>query len=371
MTNSRGGTINDASRVPAVSRATAILNFLAAVRSPQSVSAIARETGYPKTSSHGICNTLVELRLLFRGVDGTYWLGARVAEFGARARLGFQHTLQIGLLIPTRDNAYYTAPLPQTTDDARAAGGEILIRDARSDPNTQRTQWFEMLNLGVDALLVDAVDSNVFDDLLSLTSAAGIPVIAIGSRINGVSASVTSDNVQAGIVAGHYLAGQLAPGARIAIVDGLHKNANADRVTGFREAIREYPELEIVDHINAADDDTPNGNAATRALMARTPGISGIFAVCDPIAFGVGEQLSETNQHIPIVSVDGREEAVDQITGSGPIIATAAQDPLRIFHLAIGIAVELATGHRPLQAAALVPVKLITRTNAARYIPWG
>lgn len=359
------------SRVPSVSRATAILTYLTGQPAPRSLSTIAYETGYPKTSVHGICSTLVKLRLLFRGVDGSYWLGPRIAEFGAKARLGSQHTIRIGLLIPTTHNAYYTATLAKVEAEAHAAGCAILLRDARSTPDTQRTQWLEMLDLGVDALLIDAVDSNVFDDLIDRSSAAGVPVIAIGSRIDGASASVTSDNVQAGIVAGHYLATQLEPGARIAIVDGLRKNANADRVTGFREAIREHSGLAIVDRINAADDDEVSGKAAAELLLGRTPNISGIFAVCDPIAFGVADQLSVGRHNTSVASVDGRQAALEQITGSGPIIATAAQDPVRIFHDAIEIAVDLATGKRPVQAAALIPVKLITRTNAERYTPWG
>ncbi|GAB3615791.1 ABC transporter substrate-binding protein [Okibacterium endophyticum] len=358
------------SRVPSLSRSVSVIRCVAQLGRPQSVSAIARETGLPKTSVLGICSALADERMLTRGADGSYWLGPRLAEFAASERLHAGRTLRLGLLIPTRDNQYYTAMLSAAEHETHSSGSELHIRDANSDPDEQRRQWNELLSIGVDAILVDAVDSDAFDDLLERSRTQRVPVLAIGSRMNGVNASVTSDNTQAGLLAGHYLAARLQPGAKVAIVDGLHKNANADRVAGFREALRDHPRIEIATHVRGRNDDPASGRTMAERLLRDVPDVSAVFAVCDPVAFGVTEHLTRVGARVTVASVDGRAQAIDQL-GRGPIVATAAQDPERIIRSALELATELCNGTQPVQAAVLIPVRLVTAENASGYTPWG
>lgn len=69
-------------RVPAVIRAVAILDLLAQAPEPKGVSQIARELELPKSSVHGICETLRDLALLRS--DGTrYDLGPRPLKWSS------------------------------------------------------------------------------------------------------------------------------------------------------------------------------------------------------------------------------------------------------------------------------------------------
>jgi len=70
------------SLVPAITRAVAILDLLAAEGSAMGPSAIARRLGLPKSSVANICATLTESGLL-RPLDGGVMLGQRLAHFGA------------------------------------------------------------------------------------------------------------------------------------------------------------------------------------------------------------------------------------------------------------------------------------------------
>ncbi|MCU1634818.1 MAG: monosaccharide transporter substrate-binding protein family [Cryobacterium sp.] len=347
-----------------------ILEFLAAEAAPKSVSAVSRATGLPKTSVHGICLALADERMVSRGVDGTFWLGPRIAELAA-STWNTERSLRFGLLIPTRSNEYYTTMLDAAEMDVRAAGGELHVLQSNENSDRQREQWMELLDRGVDVLLVDAVDSNAFGDLLELSKRRNVPVLAIGSRMNGVDGSVSSDNTQAGLLAGHLLAARLRGEGDVAIIDGLRKNANADRVAGFKEAVRDYPGLRVVAREHGRNDNTASGRSVAEGVFAAHEDIVGIFAVCDPIAFGVSDYLGDRGASVPIVSVDGRARAVEQITGAGPIIGTAAQDPVRIIRTALGMAMDLAHGKQPAQGAFLIPVRLVTADNAEGYAPWG
>lgn len=72
---------DERSLVPAVTRAVAILDLVAAEGEPLGISAIARRLGLPKSSVANLCSTLVDTGLL-RLQDGGLQLGLRLAQLG-------------------------------------------------------------------------------------------------------------------------------------------------------------------------------------------------------------------------------------------------------------------------------------------------
>jgi DNA-binding IclR family transcriptional regulator len=67
--------------VPAVDRATRILDHVARARSGQTLSDLARDLSLPKSTAHMLCQTLVELNLLIRNADQTYRLGPHLMRW--------------------------------------------------------------------------------------------------------------------------------------------------------------------------------------------------------------------------------------------------------------------------------------------------
>jgi DNA-binding IclR family transcriptional regulator len=64
--------------VPAVSRALALLDRLALQREPMSLAQLTAELALPKSSVHGLCNTLMSFGYLKRQPDGAFLIGPRV-----------------------------------------------------------------------------------------------------------------------------------------------------------------------------------------------------------------------------------------------------------------------------------------------------
>jgi len=64
--------------VPAVTRALALLDRLAQQREPMSLAQLTSELALPKSSVHGLCNTLVSFGYLRRQPDGAFLIGPRV-----------------------------------------------------------------------------------------------------------------------------------------------------------------------------------------------------------------------------------------------------------------------------------------------------
>jgi IclR family transcriptional regulator, blcABC operon repressor len=64
--------------VPAVTRALALLDHLAQQREPMSLAQLTAELALPKSSVHGLCNTLMSFGYLRRQADGAFLIGPRV-----------------------------------------------------------------------------------------------------------------------------------------------------------------------------------------------------------------------------------------------------------------------------------------------------
>ena len=64
--------------VPAVSRALTLLERLAQQREPMSLARLASELELPKSSVHGLCNTLLRFGYLHRQDDGAFRIGPGV-----------------------------------------------------------------------------------------------------------------------------------------------------------------------------------------------------------------------------------------------------------------------------------------------------
>jgi DNA-binding IclR family transcriptional regulator len=64
--------------VPAVVRAMALLDRLARTRQPMSMARLAADLALPRSSVHGLCNTLLTLGYLRRQPDGAFQIGPRV-----------------------------------------------------------------------------------------------------------------------------------------------------------------------------------------------------------------------------------------------------------------------------------------------------
>jgi IclR family transcriptional regulator, blcABC operon repressor len=75
---SRPATGGGTALVPAVTRALTLLDRLATQREPMNLARLAHELALPKSSVHGLCNTLMSFGYLRRQPDGSFLIGPRV-----------------------------------------------------------------------------------------------------------------------------------------------------------------------------------------------------------------------------------------------------------------------------------------------------
>jgi ribose transport system substrate-binding protein len=359
------------SRVPAVHRAARVLRAVAATDHPVALTELARSLGLPKSSLLGICQALAEERLLVRDGDGRYRLGLRVAELASVARATASTVRHVGMTVQHLGNPFFLAEISAARATVAAElSASVTALDAEQDPERQSAQIRELVRDGAEVILVDPVDSDALEPALEQAHAAGVPVVAINGGAAGADATVTTDNTQAGHLVARRLAEHLGRRGRLAIVDGTSVTAIADRVAGFLNALRDYPEVEVVAHEHG-DNTTGRGRDIALEIFDSTPGLDGFFGINDPTSEGIAAAARERGRQVAIVSVDGSSAAVASILAGGPIIATAAQDPGALARTGLRLALQLRAGARPSERSLLLPTRLIGPAEAEGYEPWG
>ncbi|WP_226036081.1 substrate-binding domain-containing protein [Aquibacillus saliphilus] len=278
---------------------------------------------------------------------------------------------KVGLTVMTLDNPYFVAFQTSLEAEAEKEGFEALINSADFDLAKQQAQIESYITKGVDVILLNAVDSQGIAGGVQQAVAAGIPVIAVDVGADGgTTATVMSDNYQAGVMAGEYLAERLDGKGNVVLVNGNPITSIFDRVDGFKEAISEYPDIKIVAEQNGELNRDKSYSVMENILSSNPVGeIDAVYGVNDPTAIGAYLAAKAADRtELFFVGVDGSQAAVDFIKEDDVFGFTAAQHPEQEIVEAIQLTKDLLAGEE-IEEEILVPVDPVSNENANEFEP--
>lgn len=182
----------------------------------------------------------------------------------------------------------------------------------------------------VDALVVVPIDSKALVPVVVKAVHAGIKVINIDIRLDeallaaaGVELTyVGPDNFTAAHKVGEVLVGQLKPGSKILLIEGLQVAENAQqRKAGFVKAIEEGG-MELLASA-PGDWETVKAATAFMKLYAAHPQVDAVMCCNDAMALGVIGVLQEKglDGKIPVVGFDN-DAAIQKHLQTGALLAT-------------------------------------------------
>ena len=241
------------------------------------------------------------------------------------------------------------------------------------DVNNQTNQMDNFISSGVKLILLNAADSKGIAPAVMRAKAAGVTVVAVDvGAEGGVDATVTSNNKQAGQLDGKYVADRLKGKGQIVIVNGPPVTAVTDRVAGFLEEIKKYPDIKILSQDQNAGGSRDGGLRVMTDLLTAFPKIDAVFAINDPTAIGCDLAAKQAQRKdFFIVGVDGAPDVVPSLKDKDSLIAaSAAQDPYTMAGKAVDIGYDVMNGKKPAQELTLIPVDLITKDNVDQYKGW-
>jgi ribose transport system substrate-binding protein len=275
--------------------------------------------------------------------------------------------MKIGASYMTLNNIFFDPMNASASEAAKKAGVDYVVEDSRLDVSKQIDGIENLVAQSVSAIILNPVDSDAIVPAVLSANKANIPVFTIDVKSHGgnVVAHITSDNVEAGHLAGDFFAQRLPPGSKVAIVDGPPISTFQQRVEGFTQAIN--GKLVIAAHQNALQN-TPEAFAAiTENLITGNPDLKAIFAVNDNAAEAAAAAIeSAKRKDVWVVGVDGIPSTVKTIAQDGIIKATVGQQPGQMGRLAVEAATSYLHGEK-VPSEIKAPLMLVTKENAATF----
>lgn len=275
--------------------------------------------------------------------------------------------LKIGMSFQELNNPYCVAMQKSLEEAASSIGAQVMISDARHDVAKQNNDVEDMVQRGVDILLINPTDTVGVESAVLTAKKAGVVVVAVDAQAKGpVDSFVGSKNHDAGVQACEYLGESLGGKGNVAILDGIPVVPILERVRGCEEALKQFPGIKIVDKQNGKQERDAAMNVTENMLQAH-PDLNGLFSVNDSGALGALTAIDASGMNVKMVSVDGYPEALKEIAKPGSkFIATSAQFPRDQVRLALGVALAKHWGaHVP--SVVPVDVTLVDQKQASAF----
>ena len=275
--------------------------------------------------------------------------------------------LRIGMSFQELNNPYFVTMKAALEDAAKTLGAQVIITDAGHDISKQISDVEDMVQRGVDILLLNPTDSVGVQSAVLSAHEAGVVVVAIDAQAQGpVDSFVGSKNYDAGYQACKYMAEKVNGKGEIAILDGIPVVPILERVRGCEAAVKEFEGLSVVAKQNGKQE-RDMALSVTENMLQANPNLVGIFSVNDTGALGALTAIESSGLDVKLVSVDGAPEAIEAMRkADSNFIATSAQFPRDQVRLGLGVALAKHWGSK-VPATIPVDIALIDRAKASNF----
>ena len=275
----------------------------------------------------------------------------------------------IGVTYMTMNNEFYGIVNEQINHRVEAQGDNIVLRDPALSVERQISQIEEMLDMGIDALVVTPVDASALTEVMKKAKSRGVKIVVVDTELEdpGIAdVTIKSDNYNAGKAIGQYYCSKHPEGSRVVVMTHDKAMSGRQRVQGFLDAVSQNEKTNLVGEI-------PCEGQYEIAL----PGLEGfiqsgkefdvVFCLNDFAALGAATALEKYGMldQVELYGVDASPDA-KALINEGRMQASAAQFPTRIGTEAADSLYALLNGET-VPGEVVVPVQVVTKANVASF----
>ena len=256
----------------------------------------------------------------------------------------------IGFSVYDLSNEYFQSMMEGVEAAAEENGVTLITHDQKSSESELVTGATNLINQGVNALIVSPCKPEVMSTIVDLAKESNIPVIIldIGDGGSDKDAIVVSDMYGGGQIAGKYALSLLEADSvtegEFAIIKCEESAVYAiQRGEGFKSIMEEAGFTLATELV--ANSDTTEAYNAMQDILTSYPDVKVIFAENDNMALGAASAIDEAGKtgEILVFGFDGNESAVEAIL-DGTMSGTIAQQPVEIGRLGIELAIQRING---------------------------
>lgn len=267
--------------------------------------------------------------------------------------------LSVGLSISTLNNPFFVTLADAAKEQAKVNNLKITVADAQDDASKQASDVENLIQKGVDLIIINPVDSASVTSAVESANAKNIPVITVDRVSEGgeVVAHIASDNAAGGALAGEYLMTLIEEGTEVAMLEGVAGSSAArDRGEGFLSVVDGKVKLVAS---QTANFNRTEGLTVMENILQGNPNVKAVFAQNDEMALGALEAITAARKDVIVIGFDATEDAVAKVQ-AGEMAATVAQQPSLIGEKAIEAAIKVLAGES-VEENIPVDLELITK----------
>ncbi len=221
---------------------------------------------------------------------------------------------------------------------------EVVTQSANVDVPGQIAHVRNFINQGVDAIIINPNSPTAFDPVFAQAKEAGILVISTDAEVSSPDALyVGIDQTAWGAAGAKWLAETLGGEGQVVAINGVAGHpANEMRVAGYKSVFAEYPNIEVVNEVNA-NWDQAQGQQAMQNILATYPDVDGVW-VQDGMAAGAWRSIMDAGKSADIAATgEIRKDFLDIWTGSD-LNSGASVNPPGVMASALNVAVFMLQG---------------------------
>lgn len=272
----------------------------------------------------------------------------------------------IYVITPSVSNPAFKTEADRASAKAKELGYEVKTGSHDDDPTKQTELFDSAIADKAAAIICDNAGADATIEAVKKARDAGIPTFLIDREINedGVAISqIVANNYQGAKAIAEKWVEAMGEKGKYAELLGKESDTNASvRSNAFHEVIDQYPDLEMVAQQTANWEKT-EAYDKMEAILQANPDIEGVICGNDTMLEGVCAALQAAGKTLPVIGVDGSDEAAALIK-SGQATGTALQQFALIAEMAVEQADKyLKEGSTGLDEKQLVDCIAITKDN--------
>lgn len=184
-----------------------------------------------------------------------------------------------------------------------------------------------------DAIVIAPTDPVALHAPLQAAVNQGIKIVLVDTTLKDPSlavSQVTSNNVTAGEDAAKYLAKQLGGQGAVFVEDTVPGiSTTDDRVKGFARAMKNYPNIHVLQTQYDTADSAQKAASQTSAMLAAHPNLAGVFALNTFTGAGVATAIKQAGKagKVKLVGFDAEPTGVTALK-TGEAQAEVVLEPL-------------------------------------------
>ncbi len=239
-------------------------------------------------------------------------------------------TFTVGVALANFDLNFVSILRTQMQEELKANQLNSQFVDAKGDVALQVQQVDDFINQGVDAIILNPVDTQGVLPMITAAKKANIPLIFVNRKpevkLPGDMAYVGSDSALGGEMQMEALAKKMNYKGNVAILMGALSTEEArERTRAVEAVIAKYKDMKVIEKQTAKWQRNEAVDVVSSWLLNQRP-IDAIAANNDEMAIGAIMALSQAkNDKILVAGIDGTPDG-QQFVKNGKMVLTIFQD---------------------------------------------